>query len=195
MYGHVEKLAKTIAEGAKETGAEVKLFKVAETLPKELLEKSGAKQDPNVPVITAPQLLEADGFLFGFPTRYGMMASQMKAFWDSTGGIWAKGGLVGKPVSTFTSTASIHGGQETTHLTSIPIFVHHGMIYVPPGYTNPIIFDISSVNGGSPYGSSTIAGGDGKKQPTQNDLDYARYQGKYFATFVNTLVTGRKALQ
>ncbi|EIE19583.1 flavo protein WrbA [Coccomyxa subellipsoidea C-169] len=134
-YGHTYKLALQQQKGVNSVeGVESILYQVPETLPPEILEKIHAPPKPDVPTLEVQQLPDADGFIFGFPTRYGTMPAQFKAFWDGTGGLWAKGSLVGKPATMFTSTASQGGGQETTILTSLSNFVHHGMIYVPPGY-------------------------------------------------------------
>eukprot|EP00899_Mesostigma_viride_P019473 jgi/Mesvir1/27527/Mv07288-RA.1 len=127
MYGHIQKLAEAIAEGVKEAGAEVTLKQVAETLPAEVLAKMYAPPKPDYEIATPDDLPQYDGILFGFPTRFGMMAAQMKAFFDATGGLWKTGALVGKPAGTFISTATQNGGQETTHLTAITQLVHHGM--------------------------------------------------------------------
>jgi len=136
MYGHVKKMADSVAEGLKEAGVEAKLFQVPETLPEEVLGKMGAPPKTDDPIISAKDLPDADGIIFGIPTRFGMMAAQMKAFFDTTGGLWMSGGLVGKPASVFFSTAAQGGGQETTAFTTITQFAHHGMIYVPIG-VNP----------------------------------------------------------
>eukprot|EP01097_Dermamoeba_algensis_P006492 TRINITY_DN4066_c0_g3_i2.p1 TRINITY_DN4066_c0_g3~~TRINITY_DN4066_c0_g3_i2.p1 ORF type:complete len:159 (+),score=48.84 TRINITY_DN4066_c0_g3_i2:254-730(+) len=127
-----------------------------------------------------------------FPTRFGMMAAQFKAFIDSTGGLWKEGKLIGKPAGTFVSTATQNGGQETTHLTAITQLVHHGMVYVPIGYSSSLLFENSEVHGGSPYGASTLAGGDGSRQPSERELAVAKHQGEYFAKFVTSLSKGRQ---
>jgi NAD(P)H dehydrogenase (quinone) len=143
----------------------------------------GASLTPKYPLATPEALKELDGLLLGAPTRYGRLPAQVSQFFDKTGGLWATGGLVGKFASTFTSTASPHGGQETTHLTTLPFFVHQGMIYVPIGYTQPYLSDLTEVHGASPYGVSTVAAADGSRQPTAGELAVARYQGE-----VSTLV-------
>ena len=154
-----------------------------EILPQEVLDKMHAPPKPaDVPVITAAQLEEADGFVFGFPTRFGMMCSQFKAFLDSTGGLWQKGALVGKPCGLFTSTGTQGGGQETTLLTAITQLVHHGMIFVPGGYgLGEKMFDMSAVRGGSPYGPGTFAGPTGDRSPTEVELEYAKHSGASLA--------------
>eukprot|EP01102_Stenamoeba_stenopodia_P015573 TRINITY_DN5328_c0_g2_i1.p1 TRINITY_DN5328_c0_g2~~TRINITY_DN5328_c0_g2_i1.p1 ORF type:complete len:207 (-),score=36.58 TRINITY_DN5328_c0_g2_i1:101-721(-) len=193
MYGHVAKLAQHVVKGAKNTGAQVELYQVAETLPKELLEKIKAPpKAADVPVLDPQRLPEADGFLFGFPTRFGAMPSQFKGFFDSTGGLWAKGALVGKPAGFFFSTGSQNGGQETTALTSVTQLVHHGMVFVPLGYSTPLLFSDDAIRGGSPYGAGTIAGGDGSRQPSEKELAIAHHQGEYFAKFTAALKKGRQ---
>ncbi|XP_020701117.1 NAD(P)H dehydrogenase (quinone) FQR1 [Dendrobium catenatum] len=181
-YGHVEKLAHEILKGASSVeGVEAKLWQVPETLPAEVLGKLGAPPKSDVPVITASELPEADGFIFGFPTRFGMMAAQFKAFFDSTGGLWRTQQLAGKPAGIFFSTGSQGGGQETTALTAITQLVHHGMIFVPVGYTGGAgMFELEKVRGGSPYGAGTLAG-DGSRQPSELELQLAFHQGQYFA--------------
>ncbi|KAI0495156.1 hypothetical protein KFK09_025305 [Dendrobium nobile] len=181
-YGHVEKLAHEILKGASSVeGVEAKLWQVPETLPEEVLDKLGAPPKSDVPVITASELPEADGFIFGFPTRFGMMAAQFKAFFDSTGGLWRTQQLAGKPAGIFFSTGSQGGGQETTALTAITQLVHHGMIFVPVGYTGGAgMFELEKVRGGSPYGAGTLAG-DGSRQPSELELQLAFHQGQYFA--------------
>lgn len=181
-YGHVEKLAHEILKGASSVeGVEAKLWQVPETLSEEVLGKLGAPPKSDVPVITASELSEADGFIFGFPTRFGMMAAQFKAFFDSTGGLWRTQQLAGKPAGIFFSTGSQGGGQETTALTAITQLVHHGIIFVPIGYTGGAgMFEIEKVKGGSPYGAGTLAG-DGSRQPSELELQIAFHQGQYFA--------------
>jgi len=188
-------MAQEVAKGVESGGAEVKLLQVPETLPKEVLEKMHAPAKPDVPIATPQDLAEADGIIFGIPTRFGMMAAQMKAYFDATGQLWQKGTLVGKPASTFFATATQGGGQETTALTTVTQLTHHGMVYVPIGYGNPSLFNMDEVHGGSPYGAGTFAGGDGSRQPTQLELGVAAYQGKYFAGVVNALKAGRAATQ
>ncbi|KAK7412242.1 hypothetical protein VNO78_03693 [Psophocarpus tetragonolobus] len=188
MYGHVEKLAKEIEKGvASVEGVEAKLWQVEETLGEEVLGKMGAPPKSDVPVIRPNDLGEADGYLFGFPTRFGGMAAQFKAFFDATGGLWRTQGLAGKPAGLFYSTASQGGGQETTPLTSITQLVHHGMIFVPIGYTfGGGMFEMENLKGGSPYGAGTYAG-DGSRHPTDLELAQAFHQGKYFAAIAKKL--------
>ncbi|KAI3466610.1 hypothetical protein Pfo_023273 [Paulownia fortunei] len=181
-YGHVEKLAHEIKKGAESVeGVEVILWQVPETLSDENLAKMGAPSKSDVPVITPNELAEADGIIFGFPTRFGMMAAQFKAFIDSTGGLWRTQALAGKPAGIFYSTGSQGGGQETTPLTAITLLTHHGMIFVPIGYTfGAGMFEMEKIKGGSPYGAGTFAG-DGSRQPSEIELAQAFHQGKYFA--------------
>ncbi|KAK3120984.1 hypothetical protein QOZ80_8BG0644360 [Eleusine coracana subsp. coracana] len=188
-YGHVATLAEEIKKGASSVeGVEVKLWQVPETLSEEALAKIGApakKQD--VPIITPAELVEADGLLFGFPTRFGMMPAQFKAFMDGTSDLWCTQKLAGKPVGLFCSTGCQGGGQETTMLTAITQLVHHGMIFVPVGYTfGAGMFEMGEVKGGSPYGAGTIAG-DGSRVPTPLELQQAFHQGKYLAEIANKL--------
>ncbi|KAK4345105.1 hypothetical protein RND71_035281 [Anisodus tanguticus] len=188
MYGHVEKLAQEIKKGAASVeGVEAKLWQVPEILSEEILGKMSAPQKGDAPVITPDDLAEADGFIFGFPTRFGMMPAQFKAFLDATGGLWKTQQLAGKPAGIFYSTGSQGGGQETTALTAITQLVHHGMIFVPIGYTfGAGMFEMEKIKGGSPYGAGTFAG-DGSKQPTQLELEQAFHQGKYIATITKKL--------
>ncbi|MHB0776639.1 NAD(P)H:quinone oxidoreductase [Halomonas sp. WWR20] len=182
-YGHIETLAQAIAEGAREGGGtQVDIRQVAELVPDELAQKSGYKLDQQAPVLDDPNALkEYDAIIVGSPTRFGNMASQMRNFWDKTGGLWANGELIGKVGSAFTSTASQHGGQETT-LTSIhTTLLHHGMVIVGVPYSCPALTNLEEVSGGTPYGATTIAGGDGSRQPSENELTIARFQGKHVA--------------
>lgn len=192
-YGHVAKLARHLAVGAgKVSGVNTTIYQVPETLPQSILERIRAPpKDPNVPLIDVTQLPQADGFLFGFPTRFGSMASQFKAFFDATGGHWASGALIGKPAGFFFSTGSLGGGQETTALTAVTQLVHHGMVYVPLGYSTPLLGANDEIRGGSPYGAGTIAGSDGSRQPSERELAIAEHQGQFFAKFVQDLQRGR----
>ncbi|KAL2327866.1 hypothetical protein Fmac_021293 [Flemingia macrophylla] len=183
MYGHVERLAREILLGVNSVdGVEGKLWQVPETLPIEELAKLRAPPKSDVPIINSFKLPEADGFVFGFPTRFGMMAAQFKAFLDTTEYLWKAQMLATKPAGIFYSTSSQGGGQETTPLTAITQLVHHGMIFVPIGYTSgPTMFEMNEVKGGSPYGAGTYCG-DGSRQPTEYELKQAFYQGNYIAT-------------
>eukprot|EP00243_Klebsormidium_subtile_P003078 TRINITY_DN16226_c0_g1_i1.p1 TRINITY_DN16226_c0_g1~~TRINITY_DN16226_c0_g1_i1.p1 ORF type:complete len:291 (-),score=56.71 TRINITY_DN16226_c0_g1_i1:429-1301(-) len=181
-YGHIAKLAEAIKAGVDSVdGVEGHLYQVPETLPEEVLEKMHAPPKPDIPIIDPKKLTEADGLIFGFPTRYGMMAAQFKAFLDATGSLWQTQALAGKPAGIFVSTGTQGGGQETTALTAITQLAHHGMIFVPVGYKyGPSLFDVNEVRGGSPYGAGTFAG-DGSRQPTKTELGLAEFQGKHIA--------------
>lgn len=190
LYGHIYKMAEAVADGVKEIdGAEVKLYQVEETFTTEILEKMGAtetkKQFADLPIATTECLEEADAIIFGTPTRYGMVPSQMQAFIDRTGGIWTKGALVDKLGSIFTSSGTQHGGQESTILGFSTVLYHHGMIIVGVPYSFKNINMTDKMNGGGPYGASTIAG-DGR-MPSQNELETAMFQGKRVAQLAKRL--------
>lgn len=183
-YGHVWKLAEAVAEGAREVaGAEVQVMQVAETLPEDVLAKMGAvearKAFAHVPVADPRRLAEPDAIILGTPTRYGSAAAQMRAFLDNTGGLWGSGALIGKVGSAFTSTASQHGGQETTLLTIATFFYHMGMVIAGVPYSSKELSVIDEMSGGTPYGASTIAGPRGERQPSANELAVARAQGRH----------------
>ena len=185
-YGHVYKMAQAIAEGVKTVeGAEVEIRRVPETLPQEVLEKMGAVEAQNafsqIPECTVDELAEADAVIFGTPTRFGNMCGQMRQFLDATGQLWANGSLVGKVGSVFTSTATQHGGQESTILTFHVTLLHHGFVVVGLPYSFQGQMRMDEITGGSPYGASTIAGGDGSRMPSENELEAARFQGKHVA--------------
>jgi NAD(P)H:quinone oxidoreductase type IV len=187
MYGHIYKMAEAIAEGAREVpDTEVSIFQVAELMPDEALEKSGAKAAraafAHIPIITPDQLKEADGIIFGTGTRFGNMTAQMRNFLDQTGGLWASGALIGKVGSVFTSSATQHGGQETTITSFHTTLLHHGLIIVGLPYSEQLQMGMTAIDGGSPYGSSTITGGDGSRMPSANELAMARFQGRHVAT-------------
>ncbi|MEE6801579.1 MULTISPECIES: NAD(P)H:quinone oxidoreductase [Enterobacteriaceae] len=180
MYGHIETLAHAVAEGAgKVEGVEVVIKRVPETMPQELFEKSGGKAQ-SAPVATPQELADYDAIIVGTPTRFGNMSGQMRTFFDQTGGLWASGALYGKVASVFSSTGT-GGGQEHTITSTWTTLAHHGMVIVPIGYGTKELFDISEVRGGTPYGATTIAGGDGSRQPSEEELAIARYQGEYVA--------------
>ena len=186
MYGHVYKMAQAIVEGAKQVpGAEVSLYQVQELIPDDVLEKYGAKAAKTafakVPVATVDQLADAHAIIFGTPTRFGNMAAQMRNFLDQTGGLWMKGGLIGKVGSVFASTGTQHGGQETTITSFHSTLLHHGMVIVGVPYSHPGLVVLDEVSGGTPYGASTIAGGQGQRQPSENELSIARFQGEHVA--------------
>eukprot|EP00051_Salpingoeca_urceolata_P006936 m.91805 g.91805 ORF g.91805 m.91805 type:complete len:249 (+) comp15051_c0_seq1:198-944(+) len=184
-YGHVRTLAHAAKAGVEKTGATCSIFQVPETLPEAVLKAMHAPDKGDDPVLThdkLPELTEYDGFLFGVPTRFGMMCAQMKAFFDSTGGLWQKGALTGKAGGVFFSTGTQNGGQETTALTTVTQLTHHGIIFVPPGYSyGASMFSLDEPHGGSPYGAGTLAGADGSRQPSEYELGYAGHQGEYFA--------------
>ena len=186
MFGHIYKLAEAVAEGAREVeGAEVELLQVVELVPDDVLEKSGAKKArevfAHIPTANPSDLEDADAIIFGTPTRFGNMCAQMRNFLDQTGGLWAQGALIGKVGSVFTSTGTQHGGQETT-LTSFHItLLHHGMVIVGLPYSEARQMTLDEVTGGSPYGATTIAGTDGSRMPSENELAMARFQGRHVA--------------
>lgn len=192
MYGHVHAMAEAIAEGVNNVkDSEVMVRRVPETLPEDVLEKMGAlsaqKMFAHVPVGTVNDLASADAIIFGTPTRFGNMAGQMRQFLDATGGLWAQGALVGKVGSVFTSSATQHGGQESTILSFHITLLHHGMIIVGLPYAFQGQMKIDEITGGSPYGASTIAGSKGERMPTDNELAAARFQGKHVATIAAKL--------
>jgi len=180
-YGHVEQMANAVAEGARSTGAEVAVKRVPELMPKEVAEKAGVKLDQAAPIATVDELATYDAIIFGTPTRFGNMAAQMRNFLDQTGGLWMKGALVGKVGSVFASTASQHGGQETTITSFHTTLLHQGMVIVGVPYAEPGLVNMSEITGGTPYGATTMAGTDGKRQPSANELQIARYQGSHVA--------------
>jgi NAD(P)H dehydrogenase (quinone) len=191
-YGHVHKMAEAIAEGVKEvTGAEAVMRRVPETLPDEVLEKMGAvdaqKAMTHVPICTVDELASADAVIFGTPTRFGNMCGQMRQFLDATGQLWAQGALVGKVGSVFTSSATQHGGQESTILSFHITLLHHGFIVVGLPYAFQGQMRIDEITGGTPYGASTIAGGSGERMPSENELDAARFQGRHVAQIASKL--------
>jgi len=188
MYGHVEKLATAIAEGARSVdGAEVSVKRVPELMPEEVARKAGAKLDQAAPVASPKELADYDAIIFGTPTRFGNMTAQMRNFLDQTGGLWVKGALVGKVASVFTSTGT-GGGNESTIISFVPTLIHHGMIYVGLPYACPELADISEVKGGSPWGAATIAGPDGSRQPSAKELALARFQGRHVAAIAKKLL-------
>jgi NAD(P)H dehydrogenase (quinone) len=191
-YGHVYRLAQAIAEGAREIpNADVTVSQVPETLSNDILEKMGAieakKAFAHIPIADPKRLGEADAIILGSPTRFGNAAAQMRAFLDATGGLWASGGLIGKVGSAFTSTASQHGGQETTLLTMATFFYHQGMLIAGVPYSSAELLTLSEMSGGSPYGASTIAGPHGERQPSANELAIARAQGRHVTTIAAKL--------
>jgi NAD(P)H dehydrogenase (quinone) len=192
VYGHIYRLAETVAEGVRQVnGVEVNLYQVPETLSDDILAKMGAmetkKMFAHIPVATLGNLAEADAIIFGAPTRFGMMTAQMRAFLDMTGGLWAEGALIGKVGSVFTSSATQHGGQESTILSFHTTLLHHGMIIVGTPYSEKRQMTIDEITGGSPYGASTITGPDGSRLPSENELGIARFQGKHVAEIAKRL--------
>lgn len=192
-YGHIYQMAQAAAEGARSAGAEVHIKRVAETLPEEVLAKMGAleaqKAFQDIPIAQPEELAEYDAIIFGAPTRFGMMPAQMKAFLDATGGLWAKGALIGKPGAVFTSTATQHGGQEATILSFHTVMLHHGMVIVGLPYSFAGQSSMEGIVGGSPYGASTVAAPDGSRQPGSTDLEGAKYLGDRLAQIAKKLVS------
>ena len=193
MYGHVHQLAEAVVAGAREVdGADVSLFQVAELVPEAALERTGAKKIrdgfADVPIAQPAQLADADAIIFGTPTRFGNMAAQMRNFLDQTGGLWAKGALIGKVGSVFVSTGTQHGGQETTITSFHTTLLHLGMVIVGVPYSCQELTNMNEITGGSPYGAGTLAGGDGSRQPSANELAIARFQGRHVAEITAKLV-------
>lgn len=180
-YGHIERMAAAAADGVREAGAEAVVKRVPELVPEEVARKSHFKLDQPAPIATVDELANYDAIIIGAPTRFGNMPAQMKNFLDQTGGLWATGKLVGKVGSVFTSTATQHGGQESTILATHTVLLHHGMVIVGLPYAFQGQMKLDEVTGGSPYGASTIAGGDGSRQPSENDLAGVRFQGRHVA--------------
>jgi NAD(P)H dehydrogenase (quinone) len=187
-YGHIERMAEAVAEGVRQAGAEAVIKRVPELVPEEIALKAGYKLDQKAPIATVNELPEYDAIIFGTGTRYGNMTAQMKNFIDQTGALWASGALVGKVGSVFSSSATQHGGQESTILTFHPVLLHLGMIVVGLPYAFQGQMGVSEVMGNSPYGASTIAAGDGSRQPSQVELEGARYQGRHVAQIAAKLV-------
>lgn len=187
MYGHVETMAKAVAEGAQSVeGVGVTVKRVPELMSAEAAQKAGAKTGQPAPIATPQELADYDAIIFGTPTRFGNMAAQMRQFLDQTGGLWVKGALVGKVASVFVSTGT-GGGNESTILTFIPTLLHHGMIYVGLPYACPELANITELKGGSPLGAGTIAGPDGARQPSDLELAMARFQGRHVAALARRL--------
>ncbi|EQD54937.1 TrpR binding protein WrbA, partial [mine drainage metagenome] len=179
-YGHIERMAEAVAEGAAAVrGSVVSVKRVAELVPEETARKAGMKSEQKAPVASVDELADYDAIIFGTPTRFGNMAAQMRNFLDQTGGLWAKGALVGKVGSVFVSTATQHGGQETTITSFHNTLLHQGMIIVGLPYTFAGLTRMDEISGGSPYGATTLAGGDGSRRPSENELAGARFQGRH----------------
>lgn len=191
-YGHVETMARAVAEGAATIeGAEVLVKRVPELVPEEVSRGAGMKIDQEAPFADPLELGDYDAIIVGTPTRFGNMAAQMRNFWDQTGPLWIKGALVGKIGSAFTSTASQHGGQEMTITSTHTTLMHHGMIIVGLPYSFAGNSQMDEISGGTPYGASTIAGADGSRRPSANELDGARYQGRHVTRTAAELERGR----
>ncbi|SIQ11785.1 NAD(P)H dehydrogenase (quinone) [Rhizobium sp. RU20A] len=180
-YGHIETMAYAVAEGAKSAGADVTVKRVPELVPEEVAKASHYKLDQAAEIATADELADYDAIIVGAGTRFGSVASQMRNFWDQTGGLWFAGKLVGKVGSMFTSSATQHGGQETTITSFVPTFLHHGMVYAGLPYAFQGQMGVDVVKGGSPYGATTITDGDGSRQPSEVELEGARFQGAHVA--------------
>lgn len=180
-YGHIETMAYAVAEGAKSAGAEVTVKRVPELVPEEVAKSSHFKLDQKAEIATVGELADYDAIIVGAGTRFGTVASQMRNFWDQTGGLWAQGKLVGKVGSVFTSSATQHGGQESTILGFIPTLMHQGLVVVGLPYAFQGQMNMDEIVGGSPYGATTLTKGDGSRMPSQIDLDGARFQGKHIA--------------
>jgi NAD(P)H dehydrogenase (quinone) len=188
MYGHIERMAQAEAEGAREVaGTDVVIKRVPELVPEEVLRKSGAKLDQPAPIAQPGELGDHDAIIFGTPTRYGNMTGQMRNFLDQTGGLWLSGALVGKVGSVFTSSATQHGGQESTLLTFHTTLLHLGMVIVGLPYSESRQMGLEEIKGGSPYGASTIAGGKGERWPSEQELAMARFQGRHVASIASRL--------
>ena len=180
-YGHIEKMAEAVAKGARDAGAEVAVKRVPELVPEEIARKSHFKLDQAAPIATVEELADYDAIIIGVPTRFGNMPAQMKNFLDQTGGLWVQGKLVGKVGSVFTSSATQHGGQESTILSTHIVLLHQGMVIVGLPYSFQGQMILTEMTGGSPYGASTIADGDGSRQPSENELAGAFFQGRHVA--------------
>ena len=193
MYGHVYKMAEAVAEGARQVkGADVTLYQVAELVPEAALERTGAKAArqafASVPIATVDQLPQADAIIFGTPTRFGNMCAQMRNLLDQTGKLWLDGSLIGKVGSVFTSTGTQHGGQETTITSFHHTLIHLGFVIVGVPYSCKGLTNMAEITGGSPYGAGTLTGVDGSRQPSANELDIARFQGKHVAEITARLI-------
>jgi NAD(P)H dehydrogenase (quinone) len=188
-YGHIEQMAEAVAEGARQAGAQVDIRRVPELVPEEVARRSGYKLDQAAPIAKVDELPDYDAIVVGVGTRFGRMASQMANFLDQCGGLWARGALTGKVGAAFTSTATQHGGQETTLFAILTNLMHFGMVTVGLPYSFQVQMRLDEVTGGAPYGATTIAGGDGSRQPSQNELDGARFQGRTVAELAAKLAS------
>jgi NAD(P)H dehydrogenase (quinone) len=188
MYGHIETMAKAVAEGARSiAGSEVTIKRVPDLVSEDVARKAGAKLDQEAPIATVDEIQNYDAIIFGTPTRFGNMCAQMRNFLDQTGRLWLNGSLIGKVGSVFTSTATQHGGQETTITSFHSTLLHQGMIIVGVPYSCQELMNMSEITGGSPYGGGTLAGGDGRRQPSENELKIARFQGAHVAKIAKKL--------
>jgi NAD(P)H dehydrogenase (quinone) len=194
-YGHMEKMAHAAAEGARKAGADVVVKRVPETVPEEIAKNAHFKLDQPAPVATIEQLKDYDAIILGIPTRFGRMSAQMASFLDQAGGLWASGALVGKVGSVMSSSATQHGGQETTLFAGITNLLHFGMVIVGLPYSFAGQMKIDEITGGSPYGATTIAGSQGQRQPSENELSAAQFQGDLVARTTAALIAGRAAAQ
>jgi NAD(P)H dehydrogenase (quinone) len=192
-YGHVETMAGAVAEGARSAGAEVTVKRVPELVPEATARAAHMKIDQAAPIATVDELPGYDAIIFGTPTRFGNMSAQMRNFLDQTGGLWMKGSLIGKVGSVFASTATQHGGQETTITSFHTTLLHQGMVIVGVPYSVPGLMNMSEISGGTPYGATTLARTDGSRKPSANELDIARFQGKHVAEIASKLAGNRKS--
>jgi NAD(P)H dehydrogenase (quinone) len=188
MYGHIERMAEAIAEGVRMVdGVEAVIKRVPEIIPEDRARAMGVKLDQKAPIATTEELANYDAIIFGTPTRFGNMTAQMRNFLDQTGKLWMEGALIGKAASVFTSTGTQHGGQETTITSFHSTLLHQGMVIVGVPYSCKGLTVMTEITGGSPYGSSTLAGAGGKRMPSENELDIARFQGKHVAQIAKRL--------
>ncbi|KIK70027.1 hypothetical protein GYMLUDRAFT_34463 [Collybiopsis luxurians FD-317 M1] len=187
MYGHIAKMAESVKSGVEGAGGKAEIFQIPETLPQDVLDMMHAPPKPPYPIFSAEQMTQYDAFILGIPTRYGNFPAQWKAFWDTTGQLWGSGALAGKYISVFVSTAGAGGGQETTVMNAISTFTHHGMVFVPLGYSQTFaqLTNLDEVHGGSPWGAGTFAGTTGARQPSELELEVASIQGKQFYGIVS----------
>jgi NAD(P)H dehydrogenase (quinone) len=193
-YGHVETMAEAVAAGARSVaGAEVVVKRVPELMPEDVARSAGVKLDQRAPIARPEELADYDGVIFGTPTRFGNMAAQMRNFLDQTGGLWTTGALIGKVGSVFAATATQHGGQEATLLSFHTTLLHLGMVVVGLPYSAQGQMRLDEITGGSPYGATTIAGGKGERQPSANELELARFQGRHVAEIAGALAQARRA--
>ncbi|KAF8550531.1 flavoprotein WrbA [Imleria badia] len=187
MYGHIAKLAESVKAGVNAAGGSAQIYQIQETLSAEILTKMHAPAKPDYPVISPQQLTDFDAYLFGIPTRYGNFPAQWKAFWDATGGLWGTGALAGKFAGVFVSTGTPGGGQEATVINSLSTFAHHGIVFVPLGYSRTFaqLGNLDEAHGGSPWGAGALAGGDGSRQPSALELEIANIHGGLFYDIVS----------